>query len=156
MILPAPCVHQLPRFTLRDPPVPQSRHAPKPATRRHLVGFAVAGGLGFATDAGVLMLGTMLGLSPALARLPSFLAAVLVTWGVNRRLTFRTAAAPTLREFLSYLAAMALGLAVNYTAFLAVLSVSDIARALPVLALVPATAAGMVVNFISARHVLNR
>lgn len=129
---------------------------PKPDTRRHLFGFALAGGLGFGADAGVLTLGVVLGLNPALARVPSFLAAVLVTWVINRRLTFRTAAAPTVREFLHYLAAMALGLAVNYAVFLAVLSISDIARALPVLALIPATAAGMVVNFISARHVLNR
>lgn len=127
-----------------------------PDTRRHLAGFALAGGAGFVADAGVLMLGTGLGLPAAAARVPSFLGAVLVTWAINRRVTFRTGARASLREFLHYLAAMALGLGVNYAVFLAALALSETARALPVLALIPATAAGMVVNFISARYVLNR
>ncbi|MBU2963180.1 GtrA family protein [Citreicella sp. C3M06] len=125
-------------------------------TRRHLGGFLVAGGLGFVADAAVLTLGTMAGLPPALARVPSFLVAVLLTWAVNRKLTFRTSAAPGVREFLHYLAAMALGLGINYAVFVAVLAAAPLAQGWPVLALIPATAAGMIANFLSARHVLNR
>ena len=53
-------------------------------------------------------------------------------------------------------AAMGLGLALNYATFLLVLRLSETASAQPVLALVPATAAGMVVNFLSSRHILHR
>ncbi len=127
-----------------------------PARRLQLFGFALAGGLGFVTDAGGLMLGLALGLGPAPARVPAFLAAVVVTWAVNRHLTFRTTAPPSLREFLRYLAAMGLGLAVNYAVYLLALRISDAALAQPVLALIPATAAGMGANFLTARHVLNR
>lgn len=124
---------------------------------RQIGGFAVAGGIAFLVDAGVLSLGVgAFGLPAELARIPSFLAAVVTTWLINRRYTFRTARAPSPAEFLAYLSAMAAGLAVNYAVFVAVLRWSALAAALPVVALVPATLAGMVVNFVTARRILGR
>lgn len=124
--------------------------------RRHLGGFALAGLAGFGVDAGVLSALVALGLPAGLARVPSFVAAVLTTWAINRTLTFRTSTRATLREFLRYILAMGLGLAINYATFLLALRLSETAAAQPVLALVPATAAGMVVNFLSSRHILHR
>jgi putative flippase GtrA len=124
---------------------------------RHVIGFVIAGGVAFLVDAGVLTFAvSALGLMPELARLPSFLAAVVTTWLINRRYTFRTSRPASLAEFLSYLSAMAIGLAVNYSVFVAVLRVSAAAAAVPVLALVPATLSGMVVNFLTSRRILHR
>lgn len=124
---------------------------------RQMLGFAVAGAVGFLVDAGVLTLGaSLLGLPPALARVPSFLAAVVTTWAINRRLTFRSSRPPSLAEFLHYLSAMLLGLAINFAVFLIVLWLSDSAAALPVLALVPATLCGMAANFLTSRMILDR
>lgn len=127
------------------------------AHRRHLIGFAVAGGVGFLADAGVLTVAvSALGLRPELARVPSFLAAVVTTWLINRHHTFRTSRPASLAEFTHYLSAMAVGLAVNYGVFVAVLRLSETAAAVPALALVPATLAGMVVNFLTSRRILNK
>ncbi|MDH3265071.1 MAG: GtrA family protein [Paracoccaceae bacterium] len=124
---------------------------------RHVTGFAIAGGLAFLVDAGVLTFAvSALDLRPEVARVPSFLAAVVTTWLINRRYTFRTSRAPSLAEFLRYLWAMSVGLAVNYAVFVTVLHLSDTAAALPVLALVPATLSGMVVNFLTSRRILHK
>ena len=124
----------------------------RPKTRRRIGGFALAGAIGFAVDAGVLSAGLALGLGPGAARAPSFLAAVLTTWGINRRLTFETRAAASLREFGAYLAAMSLGLSINLAVYLACVWIGVPAVA----ALVPATGAGMLANYLGARRVLGR
>ena len=131
------------------------RTAPDRRTRpgdraRRLAAFSVAGVAGFVVDAGVLAAGMALGLPAWIARVPSFLSAVVATWSINRRITFRTEAAPSLREFATYLAAMSVGLAANLAGFYAAL----IAGVPALLALLPATAAGMVANYLGARRVL--
>ncbi|WP_417742686.1 GtrA family protein [Salipiger sp.] len=141
----------------REVPVSErSRQTAAGTRRRHLGGFALAGLAGFCVDAGVLSALLALGCPAGLARVPSFLAAVLTTWAINRTLTFRTSAAPTWAEFLRYILAMGFGLAINYATFLLVLRLSETASAQPVLALVPATAAGMGVNFLGSRRILHR
>ncbi|MEM9796764.1 MAG: GtrA family protein [Pseudomonadota bacterium] len=115
-------------------------------------GFLLAGGLGFVVDAGVLALGLAIGLPAWAARIPSFLLAVVTTWLLNRRITFRSDTRPTLREFGRYLAAMSLGLGVNYAAY-----ITFVALGLhPLLALAVASCAGIVVNYLGARKVLDR
>src|SRR5262245_8410448 len=52
--------------------------------------FAVAGAAGFGVDAGlVLMLNTLFGWQPILARAPAFAVALVVTWLINRWWTFK-------------------------------------------------------------------
>lgn len=116
----------------------------------------MAGLAGFAVDAGVLTAGVALGLAPGPARVPSFLAAAVTTWLLNRTLTFRTSTPPNLREFVRFVGAMSLGLGINYVVFLVVLQASEAARATPALALVPAVAAGMIANFVNSRRLLDR
>lgn len=125
--------------------------------RRHLAGFLAAGTIAFLVDAGLLTLLTAaFALAPELARVPSFLAAVATTWVLNRRYTFRTRQPPTVGEFLRYLSAMMLGLAINYAVFLIVLRMSATAEEIPALALVPATLCGMAANFLTSRRILHR
>ena len=139
------------------PPENRLSAAARPPRRRHLLGFAFSGVVAFVVDAGVLSaLMALLGIDPVLARIPSFLAAVATTWAINRTVTFRTSRPPSLGEFLGYLSAMAVGLVINYAVFVGTLAVSALAASLPVLALVPATLAGMVANFLSSRHILDR
>lgn len=139
--------------------MPEETEKPASARRdqlRRYASFAVAGGTGFVVDAAVLSLGLATGLAPWIARIPSFLAAVATTWIINRTFTFQTDRPPSWREFARYFAAMSLGLAVNYSVFLLVLRLSAVAASWPVLALVPATLAGMGLNYLTSSRILKR
>lgn len=114
--------------------------------------FAAAGVAGLAVDMLVLYLGMELGLGKYLGRVASFLAAVWVTWQINRRYTFNGAAAGSLwREWWRYLLAMAGGGLVNYAVYCGVLAWFADAPLLPQLAVAAGSLAGMAVNFISAK-----
>lgn len=137
--------------------------APLPARPARKLGgqawrFAVSGVLGLVVDTAVLYGLMALGLGFEVARVLSFLAAATFTWAFNRRLTFDAAARrpPNWREWLHYLAAMAVGGVVNYCVSLGAYHLSDVVRAHPVLALALGAAAGMVLNFLSARHLVFR
>lgn len=120
--------------------------------RRRFLHFSLAGVAGFAVDAGVLAAGLALGLPAWLARVPSFVAAVVTTWSINRRLTFTVTAPPSLAEFGAYLAAMSLGMAANLSIFAA-----GLAWGLPPLvALLLASTGNMAANYLGARRVLGR
>ena len=118
--------------------------------------FIVAGGLGFVVDASLFLALSATGLGPALARIPSIFAAMFTTWIINRTRTFQTTTAPSLSEFLQYVAAMAVGFLINYSTFLLLFSLSDTIRATPIIALAISTGAAMSVNFLTARFLLNR
>ncbi len=123
--------------------------------RRHMIGFLLAGGTAFLVDAAVLWFGTgLIGLRPEVARIPSFAAAATLTWILNRSFTFQTSQAASWREFAQYMSAMLIGLTVNYVVFVMVILFSATAQSFPPLALVPATLAGMVINFFAARRIL--
>ncbi|UVK45695.1 GtrA family protein [Mesorhizobium sp. AR07] len=115
---------------------------------RQIGWFAIAGVVGFAADAGVLYLLLAYGLGPFVSRFFSFLAAVFVTWQLNRHKTFPTRSdEPLWREGLRYLTAMMFGGAANYAVYCAFV----MAGWLPILGLVAGTGAGTVLNFLSAR-----
>jgi putative flippase GtrA len=89
---------------------------------RHYGGFVLAGGLGFVADAAVLWLLTYgVGVSPFLARLVGIALGVLVSWLVNRSVTFGATSPPSLREFAKYSAAAGFAQVVNYAVFGAIL-----------------------------------
>lgn len=118
--------------------------------------FAIVGSIAFVVDAALLLIAVeVLHWAPEVARILSFLGAVTTTWYLNRSFTFATQAAPSVKEFVSYVLAMSFGLAVNYAVFVVVIRLNDIASAYPVLALVPATLAGMVINFLFSRRILD-
>lgn len=128
---------------------------PKTNTR-HIIGFSIAGLAAFFVDAGVYLAFAGLGFAPALARVPSIFAAILMTWGFNRRWTFRTSEPASLSEFVKYVGAMGIGLVVNYSVFLGLMTFSATARAFPLMPLAVATVAAMALNFLSARYLLDR
>ncbi len=88
-----------------------------PAWVEQAVIFAIVGGLGFGLDAGVLTLLTKLGAPPLLARVISIAATVIFTWQLNRRLTFKLQAPPTLLEFQRYVMISLASIAINYAVF---------------------------------------
>jgi putative flippase GtrA len=90
---------------------------------RHFGGFLLAGVLAFATDAGVTTLLTATtSLSPFIARPVAILLAMLVSWGINRTITFAATSPPNWTEFTKFAAASFGGQLVNYLVFAAILT----------------------------------
>lgn len=89
--------------------------------RRNLIGeilrFGLVGGLAFALDAAILMLTIRLGASPYAGRALSVAAAIVFTWWLNRRMTFRTVAPISWPEFRGYVVQSLLGAVVNYAVY---------------------------------------
>ncbi|RAR64048.1 putative flippase GtrA [Paraburkholderia unamae] len=120
--------------------------------RTQVLRFAVAGTVGFVVDAGVLWLALRLGSGYFVGRAASFLAAVWVTWQINRRFTFVTHRSGSVwHEWWRYLAAMSAGGCVNYAAYCAVVLLLPRAGFVPFLGVAAGSVAGLGVNFASAR-----
>ena len=90
---------------------------------RHFGGFVLAGGLAFVTDAGVTKLLTATTpLSPFAARPIAIFLAMLVSWGLNRTITFAEIRPPSWTEFSKFAAASFGGQVVNYLVYVAILT----------------------------------
>ncbi|QJQ97152.1 GtrA family protein [Halomonas sp. PA5] len=117
----------------------------------------MAGVVGFLIDTGVLYLlkGT-LGIYGA--RVPSFFAAVFVTWWLNRCLAFgrRRSGIAIWREFLHYLGLMLGGGVVNYVVYSLLVASVETVHQFPILGVAAGSVAGMAVNYLSSRYVLFR
>jgi putative flippase GtrA len=125
---------------------------------REFAWFAMAGVVGLLVDIGTLYIGRALGLGYYSGRACSFLAAVLATWQINRRLTFTAGAASSAwSEWWTYLVAMSGGGLVNYATYSVVIDYgtrlfpSGLEAALPAVGVIVGSLAGMVVNFSSAK-----
>jgi putative flippase GtrA len=108
-----------------QPPEPGPEPGPEniPSPLRHVGGFVLAGTLAFATDAGLLRLITATtAISPFAARPVTIFLAMLVSWGLNRSITFPTARPPSWKEFAGFAAASFGGQVVNYGVFAAILT----------------------------------
>jgi putative flippase GtrA len=120
---------------------------------RQFLSFTTVGAVGFATDAGLFTLLIYHGWSIAGARLVSASSAIVVTWWLNRAITFarfKSAAAAT--ELLRYTGVQVGGLIVNLGAFALCLWVAQPLRAVPVIALAIGGAAALLFNFCAARQ----
>ncbi|MYM28614.1 GtrA family protein [Duganella sp. CY15W] len=115
-----------------------------------LLRFAVTGVIGFGADVAVLYCALALGCGPYLGRLLSFLAAVYVTWRINRRYTFTSSGSPW-REWWRYLGAMSGGALLNLGAYTLTLWLLPPAAWLPALGVAIGSLAGMALNFLSAK-----
>ncbi|WP_245271682.1 GtrA family protein [Rhizobium sp. IBUN] len=119
---------------------------------RQILGFAVAGILGFAVDLGVLLLTLQLGFGFFVGRAMSFLAAVLVTWCINRHFTFRHHRSQEVhKEWWRYFATMSLGGLFNYLVYCLVVLTLPMLWLLPAFAVGAGSLAGMSLNFIGAK-----
>jgi putative flippase GtrA len=89
---------------------------------RHYGGFVLAGLSALATDTAVLSLLTRIGgLSPFVARPFGIVCAMLVSWLINRSLTFRMEAPPSIAEFSRFAGVALTSQIVNYSAFASLL-----------------------------------
>jgi putative flippase GtrA len=119
--------------------------------------FAVAGGIGFLVDAGILTALVFIGGDPRTSRFLSFAAAVTATWLVNRRLAFGDRVAkPTFMEFARYVGASALGALINLVVYFILITYGPPFSTYPVLALAIATSISMAFNFWSYLSVVFR
>ena len=83
--------------------------------------FALIGGLGFVVDAGMLLLLIQAGMDPFVARLVSIGLAMLVTWRLNRALTFGASRDGQVREAARYVAVALSVAGLNYAIYAALL-----------------------------------
>lgn len=119
--------------------------------------FGLVGVAGFAVDAGLLAL-TIAWAGPYWGRAISFVAAILATWVLNRRITFRDR--PSRHslpgELGRYFAAMCIGGGVNYGVYVVLLSVIGSSGLAPFTALAVGSLSGMAVNLMLAHHIVFR
>jgi putative flippase GtrA len=122
-------------------------------TVRALRSFALVGVIGFLVEALVLtLLTSVAGWGPWRARIPSFLIAVVVTWLLNRTLTFPGRGLQRRSvEGLLYLATVALGSAINLAVYGLVLHYVPALTRFPIVPLGLGSLAGLLFNFNSAR-----
>lgn len=120
--------------------------------------FAAVGAVGFLVDAGLLMAAVhALGLGPLSGRLLSFAAAVLATYELNRRWSFRHAAPrPWLAGFAAYLGVQGLGFLCNLAVYTGLLLTLPPPLDAPLLCLFVASGIAMLVNFAGARFLVFR
>lgn len=119
------------------------------STRQQLFRFTLVGAAGFLVDAGALMLATTgLGLGLYSGRVFSYLCAATFTWICNRRFTFAAVAQRhPLIEWLRFLGANAIGGAVNYGIYAALVTFTATGAAWPVIGVAAGSLAGLVFNF---------
>lgn len=117
-----------------------------------LARFGMVGVAGFVVDGGLLQLLVAGGLAgPIVARLVSFPTAVLVTWYLNRRITFGDGG-PLLRSLLRYVLVSAVGTTLNFVVYSALVLGSPWMAARPLLPFAVASVLAMTVNYLGARH----
>lgn len=114
--------------------------------------FLLVGGFGFVVEAVALFsLCNIAGFSPYSGRAISFSVAVVTTWLLNRTFTFRVGKNSVGRlEFTRYVMVNGLGLALNVAVYVIAISASGWMSRYPSLALIPASLAGLTVNYLGA------
>ncbi len=85
---------------------------------RHVGGFILGGVAALLVDLAILELLTRgAGISPFLARIPAIAVAMVVSWLINRTVTFAVTTPPTLAEFGKFAAVSWVAQAVNYASY---------------------------------------
>ena len=107
--------------------------------------FLIVGGLGLITDLATFTLILHYGVPPLIARLLSLSIATLVTWRLNRALTFDASGRRQNREAIRYATVTAVAQGTSYLVF-AVLTLTILA-ALPQLAIIVGAAAGALLSY---------
>jgi len=112
--------------------------------------FVLVGAAGFLVDVGILYVTMAVAdTGPIVARVPAFFFAATFTWGANRIYTFGPSGRHVVVEWLRFMLANSLGSAVNFLAYLLVLSASQSLGGLgPAFAVACGSAAGLTLNFI--------
>jgi putative flippase GtrA len=121
---------------------------------RQLAFFSVAGAAGFLVDGAILLtLIKVLHLHPIAGRVFSFMAAVSVTWYLNRTLTFtRPTGRSLLNEGLRYLSSNGVGALLNFSIYSLLVLFSGNILSQPIFALVIASGVAMFFNFFASKY----
>jgi putative flippase GtrA len=107
--------------------------------------FLGVGGIGLLTDLAVFTLVVASGTGPLVARLGSLAIATVVTWRLNRALTFARSRRRPADEAMRYAAVAGIAQALSYGAF--AILVTTVFRATPHIAVVAGAAAGALVSY---------
>ena len=117
---------------------------------RHYAGFVLAGALALATDALLLTALTHgAGITAIAARPISIFVAMIVSWLINRSVTFAYPHAPSFQEFGQFAAVSWLAQAVNYAIFAAILLLAPGTH--PIAALIGSSLVAMFVSYAGFR-----
>ena len=109
--------------------------------------FALVGVAGFAVDSACLMVSLAMGANFFAGRGISYLSAATFTWAFNRIWTFRNTDKFYIRQWGKFISANALGGAINYGAYAAlVIELPYIFATHPILAVAAGSLAGLIVN----------
>lgn len=121
-----------------------------PANIRHYGGFVLAAVLAFITDAGILeALTAIAGLSPFIARPIGIFFAMIVSWLVNRVITFAMKTPAHVSEFMRFVAVSGTAQVINYAVFSVILLA--VPGTAPLTALVLACFVSMFVSYTGYR-----
>lgn len=121
-----------------------------PGGIRHYGGFVLAAVLAFITDAGILeMLTRLAGMSPFLARPIGIFFAMIVSWWVNRVVTFAMTTPARASEFVRFAAVSGTAQMINYIVFSIILLA--VPATAPLTALVLACFVSMFVSYTGYR-----
>lgn len=121
-----------------------------------VIRFSIIGVIGFIVDASVLTLCySTIKLNVYLSRFFSFSLAVLVTWLLNRKITFCVAEGrgqSKKAEYINYNLVQACGALMNLTIFSLLVSVNDLLLEYPVVPLAIAAVIAMIFNFLALKR----
>jgi putative flippase GtrA len=117
----------------------------------HFGGFLLGGGLSFVTDVGVFqLLNAAAGVPPLMARPFAISLAMVVSWLINRTITFPMPGLPRVREFLHFAALAWVAALLNYAVFALVLWLCP--AIWPPTAIFLAALAAMVLAYVNMRY----
>ena len=125
-------------------------------TSREVMSYLAVGGIGFLIEAVILTALTQFAAwSPWLARVPSFIAAVLATWALNRRHTFPERGLPRRSlEAFYYMAIQTAGVTINLAIYSGCLVLLPQLTRFPVIALAAGSIGGLVSNYLLSSRLL--
>jgi putative flippase GtrA len=127
-------------------------------SKRRFLKYLGLGGIAFAIDALVFQGAvSLLGASPYIARVASFVVATTAAWLMNRTFTFHDAEniRPEL-QWAKFFAANIVGGVVNYLMFALTLAVLPLTRVYPVLALAVGSLSGVAFNYTAYKRYVFR
>jgi len=125
-------------------------------TRRQFLRFALAGGIGFVIDAGILtLLVNGLGYGHYVSRAVSFTFAVTATWLINRRWVF-AAGLPSGREYSGYFLVQLSGALINLGVYVLLIELVPRLAGIPVIPLACGAAVALIANFYLVRRFVFR
>ncbi len=125
---------------------------------RQFVSFGMVGVVGMGADAAVLWLMLdIVGLDAYSGRAVSYVAAATVTWVLNRAFTFKgQGSGSLLRQWATFVFANLSGFAANYGTYAVCITFIPFMQQHKLLALIPASLAGMCFNFAASKKLVFR